>query len=88
MDITLCLASRDDELLAAVAQGDRDAFAELYDRFAPHVFARAKSQIADAEQAAGVVLDVFLDFWRQAPGLDGSKTDVATWMFATAHPRL
>jgi len=87
MDITLCLASRDDELLTAVADGDHDAFAELYDRFAPHVYARANGLSADAKQAHGIVLDVFLDFWRQAPRLDRAKTDVATWMFATPHLR-
>jgi len=88
MDITLCLASRDDELLAAVAEGDQDAFAELYDRFAPHVFARARGLDDDPGRADGIVLDVFLDFWRQAALLDRAKTDVATWMFATPHLRL
>jgi len=87
MDVTLCLNSRDDELLAAVATGDRDAFAEIYDRFAPHVFARMSQQIADTVLAREAVAAVFLDFWRQAPRLNRSGADVTTWLFATPHPR-
>jgi RNA polymerase sigma-70 factor (ECF subfamily) len=85
MDITLCMNSRDDELLAAVAKGDHDAFSEIYDRFAPHVFARANKQLVDGGQAAAAVRGVFLEFWRQAPRLDSSRVNVATWLFESPH---
>jgi DNA-directed RNA polymerase specialized sigma24 family protein len=62
MDITLSHNSTDDELLAAVARGDRVAFAELYDRFAPHVLARVTSEVADTRQALDTVADVFVEF--------------------------
>jgi hypothetical protein len=81
MDITLSHNSTDDELLAAVARGDRVAFAELYDRFAPHVLARVTSEVADTRQALDTVADVFVEFWRQAPRLDRTAGRVATWMF-------
>ena len=83
MNVSLCLASRDDELLTAVARGDHDAFAELYDRFAPHVFARATNQIGDSRAADAAVMSVFVEFWRQAPRLDRSKANVTVWMFNT-----
>jgi RNA polymerase sigma-70 factor (ECF subfamily) len=83
MDRMLCLNSTDDELLVAVAKGDSDAFAELYDRFAPHVFARAKNEISDSGRAEQMVLEVFLEFWRQAPRLDRSLGRVATWLLTT-----
>ena len=81
----LCQNSRDDELLAAVARGDHDAFAELYDRFAPHVCARARDRFADTLLADDAVLRLFVDLWRQAPRLDRARADVATWLFATSH---
>jgi len=86
MDSTLCMNSRDDELLAAVAKGDHDAFSEIYDRFAPHVLARAITLIADSRRAEEIVLAVFVEFWRQAPLLDRSRANVAAWLFDT--PRL
>jgi len=86
MDITLCLNSRDDELLSAVAEGDHDAFAEIYDRFAPYVFGRASDEAADSAGAYEMARSVFLDFWRQAPRLDRAKENVADWLFASARP--
>jgi len=87
VNLTLCSNSRDDELLAAVAQGDRDAFAELYDRFAPHVCARVRDRIADSRLADDAVLRLFVEFWRQAPRLNRARADVATWLSAMAHVR-
>lgn len=83
MNAELCLNSRDDELLAAVAEGDHDAFAELYDRFAPHVFGRATGRYDDVARAQDLVRDVFLDFWRQAPVLDRASTNVAGWLITS-----
>ena len=85
MDTARCANSTDDELLAAVAGGDRDAFSELYDRFAPHVFARVRSQVSDLLRVDEITRDVFLDFWRQAPRLDRGAGSVATWLFTTEH---
>ncbi|WP_411698913.1 sigma factor [Conyzicola sp.] len=81
MDLARYISSTDDELLAEVAKGDQTAFGELYDRFAPHVFARVRQQIADRKLADEMVLEVFLEFWRQAPRLDRSVGRVATWLF-------
>ncbi|GAB3605060.1 hypothetical protein GCM10027413_04690 [Conyzicola nivalis] len=83
MDTAHCVNSTDDELLVAVAKGDQNAFAELYDRFAPLVFARARSQISDGRLAEEMVVDVFLEFWRQAPRLDRTVGRVASWLFTT-----
>jgi RNA polymerase sigma-70 factor (ECF subfamily) len=83
MDSTLCVNSTDDELLVAVARGDRNAFSELYDRFAPHVLARVKNQIDDGGLAEEMVLDVFLEFWRQAPRLERSLGRAASWLLTT-----
>jgi RNA polymerase sigma-70 factor (ECF subfamily) len=87
MDATRCLNSTDDELFAAVANGDQTAFSELYDRFAPHVFGRVRSQLADPLRAEEVTREVFLDFWRRAPRIDRSTATVSTWLFTTEHGR-
>lgn len=83
MDSKPCYDSRDDELLAAVARGDRDAFSELYDRFAPYVYARANTPVADARRAEEIVSAVFVELWRQAPRLDRSRSAVVAWLLDT-----
>ena len=85
MDTTLGTGSTDDELLVAVANGDTAAFAELYDRFAPHVFGRAQTRLADPLAAQDLTREVFLEFWRQAPALDRGAGSVAEWLYAAEH---
>jgi len=85
MDTTHCANSTDDDLLAAVANGDTTAFAELYDRFAPQVFGCAQTRVADALAAEDLTREVFLEFWRQAPALRHGTGSVAQWLFGTGH---
>jgi len=87
VETTRCENSTDDELLVAVANGDTTAFAELYDRFAPHVFGRAQTRVADTLAAEDLTREVFLEFWRQAPTLRRGAGSVADWLFATEHAR-
>jgi RNA polymerase sigma-70 factor (ECF subfamily) len=88
METTRCADSTDDELLVAVANGDMSAFAELYDRFAPQVFGRARTRAADTLAAEDVTREVFLEFWRQAPTLHRRPGSVADWLLDTGreHP--
>lgn len=77
MDAARISETTDDELLVAVGRGDRDAFSELYDRYAPFVLARMMQLSADRPSAESMVVEVFLEFWRQAPRLDRVPTSVA-----------
>jgi RNA polymerase sigma-70 factor (ECF subfamily) len=87
MDIASYRSSTDDELAAAVANGDRAAFAEIYDRLAPRVLGRVMAEIADTRLAEELVFHTFVEFWRQAPRIDRSRGSAAAWLFTAARAR-
>jgi RNA polymerase sigma-70 factor (ECF subfamily) len=87
MEIAHYRLSTDDELAAAVANGDRNAFAEIYDRMAPRVLGRVMADIADARLAEELVVHTFVEFWRQAPRIDRSRGSTATWLLTAARAR-
>ncbi|MBX7197088.1 MAG: sigma-70 family RNA polymerase sigma factor [Sandaracinaceae bacterium] len=73
-------ASSDDALLFAVASGDREALAALYDRHAPTVLAVGARILRNRRDAEDVMHDVFLEVWRRAGTYDPSKASVRTWI--------
>ena len=77
----------DSELLALVADGDRAAFREFYDRHAPWVLARLRHRCSDREVVAEAVQDTFAAVWRSAGRYDG-RGDVGAWIWGIAIRRL
>jgi RNA polymerase sigma-70 factor (ECF subfamily) len=73
----------DRDLLAAIANQDRAAFAELFRRFAPRIngFLRQSLSAAKAEE---VTQEVMLRVWRKAPSYDPARASAATWIFTIA----
>jgi RNA polymerase sigma-70 factor, ECF subfamily len=76
-----------EDLLGRVAQGDRTAFAELYDRSAPRVFGLVKRLLRDHAQSEEVTQEIFLEIWQSAPKYDTSKGSAVAWMLTMAHRR-
>lgn len=71
----------DSALLHAIAQGDEQAFGQLYDRYAALVYRVALRITDDREQAERVVQEVFRTAWRDAARI-GSDDDVGQWLLA------
>ncbi len=67
------------ELLRRVAEGDREAFARLYDQFAGILFATALKILRDAKEAEDVLQDVFLQIWDKAKNYDPNLGNPITW---------
>ena len=53
----------EEELLAAVADGELDALGEIYRRHGAAVLAAARKVVADAAVAEAMTADVFVDLW-------------------------
>jgi RNA polymerase sigma-70 factor (ECF subfamily) len=70
----------DEELLQRIAQQDRSAMTELYDRYERVVFGFALRTVSDRGQAEEVVQDVFMRIWRNAQRYDPQLAKVSTWM--------
>lgn len=69
-----------DDLLVAVAHGDRGAFDRLYDRVAGTVFGVAKRVLVDPHRAQEVAQDVLVEVWRRADRFDPSRGSALAWI--------
>ncbi|HEX2026577.1 MAG TPA: ECF RNA polymerase sigma factor SigK [Nitriliruptorales bacterium] len=78
---------RDADLMRAVARGDQEAFAVLYDRYADRVFGLIRKVLRDPSQSEEVAQEVFVEIWRTARRYDPDKGAVATWFMTLAHRR-
>jgi RNA polymerase sigma-70 factor (ECF subfamily) len=77
----------DATLLAAVADGDRAAFEELYARHAAWLVVRLTRRCADPGLVDEVVQDTFVAVWRSARRWDG-RGEVGAWVWGIAIRRL
>lgn len=74
-------------LLAGVAQGRRDALAQLYERNAPWLQVRLARRCADRDAVAEALQDTFVAVWRGAGRWSG-RGDVGAWLWGIAVRRL
>jgi RNA polymerase sigma-70 factor (ECF subfamily) len=79
--------ANDEALLAAIAAGDAQALASLYDRLAQPVLNLAFRVLGAALEAEDVLQDAFLEVWRAAASYDGRRGGVATWVLGIARNR-
>jgi RNA polymerase sigma-70 factor (ECF subfamily) len=77
----------DGDLLRAVADRDRAALRDLYDRHAPWLRVRLTRRCGDEGLVEEVVQDTFLAVWR-APGSYRGSGDVAAWLWGIGIRRL
>jgi RNA polymerase sigma-70 factor (ECF subfamily) len=79
--------ARDHTTLQRVAQGDRAAVAELYDRYGRLVFALSVRIVGDPAVAEELVQEVFVRAWRSAASYRPELGSVRAWLLAIAHHR-
>jgi RNA polymerase sigma-70 factor, ECF subfamily len=77
----------DDELVAAVAAGDRHAMELLYRRHAPWLAGRLAARTSSRELAEEALQDTFLAAWRGARAYHGTG-EVPAWLWGIARRRL
>jgi len=77
----------DADLIAAIADGDRAAFGQLYRRHAPWLLLRLSRRCADAGLVDEVVQDTFVAVWRSAKRWD-SRGEVPAWLWGIGIRRL
>nr|WP_298915411.1 sigma-70 family RNA polymerase sigma factor [uncultured Roseobacter sp.] len=66
---------------------DTQAFADLFDHFAPRVKGFLIKSGADASLAEECTQDVMATLWHKAHQFDASRASVATWIFTIARNR-
>ncbi|WP_250031039.1 RNA polymerase sigma factor [Paractinoplanes maris] len=80
-------ARPDDELLEAIAQRDRGALRELYERHAPWLRARLSRRCGDDGLVEEVIQDTFVAVWRKPGGYRGAG-QVPAWIWGIGFRRL
>ncbi len=68
------------ELLALCAQGDQKAFARLYERTSPRLYAVCLRLLRTRSLAEEALQDGYLKIWRSAASFDPRRATAMTWM--------
>lgn len=76
-----------EELLGRVAQGNENAFGELYDQMAPRVLGLVKRLLIDHSQSEEVTQEIFLEIWQSATRYEATRGGASTWIMTMAHRR-
>lgn len=77
----------DARLMQQVAHGDKQAFAELYDRFSGPLFGTALRVVRDPDEAQDIVHDAFVAVWEKAGTFERSRGTAFSWFVTLVRNR-
>jgi RNA polymerase sigma-70 factor (ECF subfamily) len=75
------------DLIRQVANQDRDAFSQLYDRFSSLVFTLAMRMLRARSDAEDLLQEVFVQVWRQARNYSTERGSPEAWIVNIARSR-
>jgi RNA polymerase sigma factor (sigma-70 family) len=78
---------RDRRLIGRIAGGDRDAFRDLFRRYAPAAMALARRVVRQPHIAEEMVQEAFLSVWKNPRRYDPARGTVRAWLMTTVHHR-
>ncbi len=74
-------------LIKRIADGDRQALAELYRLMEKPVYRFILSRLNDPFESSDILHDVFLEVWRSAGRFEG-RSKLQTWIFGIAYRKV
>jgi RNA polymerase sigma-70 factor (ECF subfamily) len=77
----------DEALMGQLVEGQQEAVASLYSRYAPLIF-NLTAQSLDRGAAEEIVQDVFLAVWRRADTFDAERGTFKSWVLQITHHRI
>ncbi len=77
----------DEDLLARIGQGERDALATLFRRYAASVRGVAYRVLRDSSEADDLLQDIFLLIYRKCRAFDSSKSPARFWILQMTYHR-
>ncbi len=75
------------DLIARIAEGDREAFSRFYDAFAPLAFGVIRRILREPGDAEDVLQEVFWEIWRLAGRYEPGRGAPAAWVLTRARSR-
>lgn len=76
----IATAATDSELFGKIANLQRDALSELYDRYADRLFGLAYKILNHESLAEDVLQELFVYLWENAQKLDKKRGNVSAWL--------
>jgi RNA polymerase sigma-70 factor (ECF subfamily) len=87
-DFSRGTASRDREALATalsrVGEGDRSAFAQVYERTSAKLFGVCLRILGNRNEAEDALQEAYINVWQKASGFDPARSSPITWLAALA----
>ena len=80
----MAMARTDEDLIAATAGGDREAFAELYERLRPAVYRFVVHMTGSASAAEDVVQETFIAVIQHSRRYQPGRSAVVAWLLGIA----
>ena len=77
----------DVQLVVRLAARETEAAADLYDRYASHVYALARRILRSDSDAEDLVQDVFVQAWQSASAYDPARGSVLAWLLVMTRTR-
>lgn len=74
------MSQQDWMLMHRIADGDEEAVAELYDRFASLVYKVSRQLLPTVSDADDAVQEIFVRLWRTADRYDPRRAKLVTWV--------
>jgi len=62
-----------------MSNGDEDAFATFYDRFAPGLFSLIYGILRDQKESEDVLQEAFVQMWKRVATYDARRSSLFTW---------
>jgi RNA polymerase sigma-70 factor (ECF subfamily) len=81
------MGENDFELTRRLQEGDRDAFAELYDRYTPLLYPVLLRVTGDRAAADEALRETWVSAWRGARAYNLNRGTIAVWLLALARAR-
>ncbi|UOT03197.1 sigma-70 family RNA polymerase sigma factor [Rhodococcus opacus] len=74
-------------LLARIAQGERDAFSDFYERTSARVYGMVLRVLRDPGYSEETTQEVYLQVWNNAEKFDPKQGSPLSWLITLAHRR-
>jgi RNA polymerase sigma-70 factor, ECF subfamily len=84
MPVAMATAESDGRLIERIGRGDREAFDQLYRRFARPVLAMALRHLGDNGRAEDAAQETFAAVWRSARSYRPDRGSGSAWLYAVA----
>ena len=81
------IVDSDEALIVGTANGDKDALARLYDRYASSLLALGQRVLGGRRDAEDLLHDVFVEVWQQAGDYSPARGSVKSWIFLRMRSR-